>query len=524
MNEKINVKPDTIYLEDLLKDIANGEYKIPKFQRDFVWKTSQILELFDSILNGYPIGSLLFWKTRDYETRDKIGPYTIIKVGSDFRYVLDGFQRISTLFGVLTNPKSFQMETNSPELKNFSIFFDIRENNFSFIRNNRDKKVFSIPLYEIYDNRELFNIFRELDKEDISEADKDEYIDKARNLHDILHKYKLPYVEIKGGDIRSAVQIFSRINSTGTPISEDSMLSALSYNVETGFKLSDSITEFLNSLDVYNFQNLKRDTILNCISNAKGRIYFDVKVEDLLSPDLELFTNNAYIHIRKAVEFLYKELFIIDVRLLPYPTQLIFISEYFRLNPDPTSKQYTELKNWFWVTTYSNYFTSYSLGQQRIAYQVFCDFAKGEHFDGIYKVNNDINFSTAKYPDKLTFTGVRPKALQLFYLKSLIQNGEIQDREGVKEVFISSSPKKDRTPANIILRLSSEFEEDKAKKQLNNFIQASSPELLKQHFITIEMVDLYKENKIDDFISQRETYLKLKESEFVERIGITYTD
>jgi uncharacterized protein with ParB-like and HNH nuclease domain len=524
MNEKISVKPDTIYLEDLLKDIANGEYKIPKFQRDFVWKTSQMLELFDSILNGYPIGSLLFWKTKNYETRDEIGPYTINKVASDFRYVLDGFQRISTLFGVLTNPKNFHMEKNSSELKAFSILFDIRENNFSFIKNKKDKKIFAIPLYEIYDNRELFNIFRELDKEDISDADKNEYIDNARNLHDILHKYKLPYVEIKGGDIRSAVQIFSRVNSTGTPISEDSMLSALSYKVETGFKLSDSITEFLNSLDVYNFQNLKRDTILNSIANAKERIYFDVKIEDLLNPDLESFTNNAYIHIEKAVEFLYKKLFIIDVRLLPYPTQLIFISEYFRLNPDPTSEQCNNLENWFWVTTYSNYFTSYSLGQQRSAYHMFCDFAKGEHPDGIYKVNNDIAFNTARYPDKLNFTGVRSKALQLFYLKSLIENREIPNREGVKEIFISPSSKKDKNPANIILRLSSEFEEDKDKKQLKNFIETSPVKVLNRHFITEEMIDLYKQNKIDDFISKRESHLKSKESEFVKNMGITYTN
>lgn len=339
-----------------------------------------------------------------------------------------------------------------------------------------------------------------------------------------MHKYKLPYVEIKGGDIRSAVQIFSRINSTGTPISEDSMLSALSYKVETGFKLSDSITEFLNSLDIYNFQNLRRDTILNCISNAKERIYFDVKIEDLLNPDLESFTNNAYTHIAKAVEFLYRKLFIIDVRLLPYPTQLIFISEYFRLNPDPTSEQCKNLENWFWITTYSNYFTSYSLGQQRIAYQVFCEFAKGEYPDGIYKVNNDMVFNTAKYPDKLNFTGVRSKALQLFYLKSIIGSNEIQNREGVKEIFISPSSKKDRTPANILLRLSSEFEEDKQKKQLNNFIETSSVKILKQHFIRQEMIDLYKQNKIDVFISQREIYLKSKESEFVKNMEIKYTD
>jgi len=527
MNEKINVKPDTIFLEDLLDDIADGKYKIPIFQRDFVWKSSQMLELFDSILKGYPIGSLLFWKTKGYQTKNEVGPYTIKQEdGEDTKYVLDGFQRISTLFGVLMNPKEHK-DHDSDVLKNYLIYFNINENSFSYVRNKKDKNNFSVPLYEIYDNRELFNIIRGLDREDLTEIEKAEYIDNARNLHSILHKYKLPYVEIKGGDIKSAVEIFSRINSTGTEISEDFMLSALSYNVTTGFLLSDSITEFLNNLNIYNFSDLKRDAILNCISNANGRIYFDVKIEDLLNKklvqNLGSFTNNAYAHIRKAVEFLYKNLLVIDVRLLPYPTQLIFISEYFRLNPDPTLEQRNSLKKWFWVTTYSNYFTLYSLSQQRSAYQEFLCFARGEHDDGIYKVSNDVVFNTPKYPDKLNFTGVRPKALQLFYLSSIVGSSKVQDREGVKEIFISASSKKDRTPANIILRLSSEFEEDKDKKQIDNFIETSSNEVLNQHFITQEMVSLYKDN-LDEFVSKRETCLKSREREFVDKLGIKYTD
>ena len=522
MNNKITVKPDTIFLSELLENIANGDYKIPEFQREFVWNSSQMLELFDSILKGYPIGSLLFWKTKGYKTKDEIGPYIIKEVGNngDIGYVLDGFQRIATLFGVLMNPAHFESIQNNPD-KKFLIFFDAKENDFSRIKNKKSANIFAIPLYKIYDNRELFNFIRELDKEDLADIEKNIYIERARSLHDILHKYKLPFVEIKGGDIKSAVEIFSRINSTGTEISKDFMLSALSYNVESGFLLSDSISEFLNSLNNYNFEDLKRDTILDCISNANERIYFDVTIEDLLKKqDLESFINNAYRHIKEAVNFLYKNLFIIDIRLLPYPSQLIFISEYFRINSNPTDEQIKKLENWFCITTYSNYFTMYSISQQRNAYQTFCEFSRGEHPNGIYKVNDDTPFNTAKYPNRLNFTGVRPKALQLFYLKSIIGNTDIQEKENIKEFFISS--KKDRSPANIILRLSSEFEKSDDNKLLNDFIENSSKETLEKHFITSPMVDLYIHKDENEFISAREQYLKLKENEFVNKIGINY--
>nr|MBA3923167.1 DUF262 domain-containing protein [Nostocaceae cyanobacterium] len=81
-----------------------------------------------------------------------------------------------------------------------------------------------------------------------------------------------------------------------------------------------------------------------------------------------------------------------------------------------------------------------------------------------------------------------------------------------------------RTPANILLRLSSDFEKENQKKQLNVFIETSSIEVLEQHFITQEMVDLYKEDKIDNFISKREDYLKSKESDFVKTMGIRYVN
>ncbi|WP_159786651.1 DUF262 domain-containing protein [Sodalinema gerasimenkoae] len=528
MKNQINVKPDTAFLSDLLNDVAKGKYKIPVFQREFIWKPSQMIELFDSISKGYPIGSLLFWETQGYKTKDTIGPYLIgqeDQEASQANYVLDGFQRISTLFGVLMNPEDFSVDPES-DSKKFVIYFDLESNTFSSVKTKKDNDLLIIPLYKIYDNAQLFDLLRQLDKEkNIPDREKNEYIENARNLQSILMRYRIPYVLIKGGDIKSAVEIFSRINSTGTEISEDFMLSALTYNPDTEFLLSDSITEFLTEINIYNFENIKRSVILNCIANRYGmvfssnKIYFDVPIEDLKNNnfDLKSFSQDVYTCVSKAINFLYKNLFVIDAQLLPYPAQLIFISEYFRVNPNPTREQYASLENWFWITTYSNYFTLYSLSQQRTAYQIFCDFAKGENHDGIYKIND---FTTAKYPDKLTYQGVRPKALRLFYLQSIINGHEVQEKESIKEIFIAS--KRDKAPSNIILRLSSEFEENPENKKVENFMKSADIKILKKHFITEEMLELYQEGRIDDFIEKRGEHLKRKEQEFVRKLGIDF--
>ena len=46
-------KPSIERIESLAKRIVDSDILLPKFQRDFVWKRSQVLELFDSIAKNY---------------------------------------------------------------------------------------------------------------------------------------------------------------------------------------------------------------------------------------------------------------------------------------------------------------------------------------------------------------------------------------------------------------------------------------------------------------------------------------
>jgi len=339
-----------------------------------------------------------------------------------------------------------------------------------------------------------------------------ELIDNAKAITKIFYDYEIPYVEIKGGTIKSAAEIFSRVNSTGTEISEDFMLSALSYNLETNFVFSEEISKFLTNLKKYNFEDLKRDTILYCIANAKDRVYFDVKTEELLEPNLEEMANQAFVQIEKAIQFLYQRLFVLHAKLLPYPTQLIFIANFFRLNPNPSEEQLKKLEDWFWITSYSNYFTLYSLSQQRAAHNTFLEFAQGNHENGIFLLNG--KFNVADFPEKLNFTGVRTKTLQLFLLKSILENQKVQLDETVKEFFIFD--KGDKSPANMLLRLGSEFEIDKSKKEIKNFILHNESSILEKYFINSDIKKLFEQNKSKEFIEARQELIQKTEKQFIK--------
>ena len=52
-------------VEELVSSIRRNEIVIPEFQREFVWNKSRSKELINSLLNEYPVGGILIWKTEN---------------------------------------------------------------------------------------------------------------------------------------------------------------------------------------------------------------------------------------------------------------------------------------------------------------------------------------------------------------------------------------------------------------------------------------------------------------------------
>jgi uncharacterized protein with ParB-like and HNH nuclease domain len=53
------VKPEVVFLEELFEEIKQGKLRSPRFQRPFIWNAEDMRKLFESVVKGYPIGSLL---------------------------------------------------------------------------------------------------------------------------------------------------------------------------------------------------------------------------------------------------------------------------------------------------------------------------------------------------------------------------------------------------------------------------------------------------------------------------------
>src|SRR4051812_25312808 len=57
-------------VEHVLKQIHARNYLMPAIQREFVWGPGQIAKLVDSLMRGYPVGSLLFWNVEPETAND----------------------------------------------------------------------------------------------------------------------------------------------------------------------------------------------------------------------------------------------------------------------------------------------------------------------------------------------------------------------------------------------------------------------------------------------------------------------
>lgn len=417
-------------LKYFLGEFEKGAFQIPSFQRDFLWEIPAILQLFDSIKNRYPIGSIQFWQPAEggevWLDKDvKIGPYKVTKnlIEPKPIFILDGLQRLSSLFGCLINPEKYNKERL--ELiqdvfdEKFRIYYDLEEESFCYLRKNLKPKQYQVPLYVLINTTDFRKYSRQTIEKIEDEYKIDLYLSRADELGNILNDYEIASVDILNATVEEAVEIFWRVNKEGLEISKDWIVNALTNH--SSFKLKDEMDSLIDGLKVYNFNGIKRDILFNCIQSSFGKLSFDVDVVSLIKKDRNGFivtTKKTIISIENAVKFLFENINVLSHKLLPSNWQLIFVVEFFNIIENPTPTQLDELKKWFWITVYSNYFTLIASNPSKRgkAFLQFKNYFRGVENVLIFNDEPNEEISSPKYKFS-TFGSVRFCANVLFQLK-----------------------------------------------------------------------------------------------------------
>lgn len=90
--QRYSVTPHPI--ETLLAWVKSGEIAIPEIQRPFVWDSTKVRNLIDSLYQGFPVGYLIAWRNPNVKLKDGT-------TSAGKRILIDGQQRVTALMAAV---------------------------------------------------------------------------------------------------------------------------------------------------------------------------------------------------------------------------------------------------------------------------------------------------------------------------------------------------------------------------------------------------------------------------------------
>ncbi|OIT16263.1 hypothetical protein BL243_12310 [Ralstonia solanacearum] len=184
-------------------------------------------------------------------------------------------------------------------------------------------------------------------------ADSDELIERSLKLQSVFQEYLVPTVTIAHRDIDEVVEIFRRINSTGTPLGAVDFMRALTWS--QSFDLTSELAELSEYLRQLRF-DLSDETLLKVIAVIAGRAPMPddmLKLRNEPAEQLLVHVETAKRLLHRSIEFLRGNFWFQSSEFLPYEGQILALVKYFmtteRLATTPADE--TELVRWIWAVS-----------------------------------------------------------------------------------------------------------------------------------------------------------------------------
>lgn len=218
---RYNVNNYTV--ESLLSDIKTGSIAIPEMQRPFVWDSSKVRDLIDSLYQGFPVGYIIVWQNPDVKLKD--GTLSLGK-----RVLIDGQQRITAMAAAIVGQ---EVLNDHYKWKRIAIAFNPLEEKFEVANNAILKSNKWIP--DIAPVMEpAFDTFSFV----MDYCKKNDLTDQMSQVNNIINRLRaiqnnsLGVITLDSTlDIDSVTEIFIRINSKGVVLSQaDFAMSKISSN------------------------------------------------------------------------------------------------------------------------------------------------------------------------------------------------------------------------------------------------------------------------------------------------------
>jgi len=298
-------------IRNIISKIEKREWILPGIQRKFVWDTERILNLFDSLMRGYPIGTLMVWKVSKQETIRKIGFFDFLQ---DYRErftekcndykpstdgavysVIDGQQRLNSLYlglkgsyAVKLPRRKWKNAYDSSIQPKMYLYINLCEHlknddsgkfyNFLFMSNStyenlgikkhqwfKVSDILDLPSFD--ESRLDDDDFIEELKKIISNMGINDDLEKKESLKTLKKLYKIIFTSStinyyleEDDELDRVVDIFVRTNSGGVPLAFSDLV--LSVIVSRWSEAGSKIDEIVNIVRTETSISISRDFIL----------------------------------------------------------------------------------------------------------------------------------------------------------------------------------------------------------------------------------------------------------------------
>lgn len=309
----------TITIKEVIQSIDFRKYCLPSIQREFVWDSSQIEALFDSLMRDYPIGSFLYWNVnqvttqeyhQEYQFYEFIGefdenePYNIKKFSlsgnSGITAIIDGQQRFTALYiglkGTYTSKKNGKGRISLKDWKNpqkelyLNIFKPAKNDNnnrneyeFKFLsksESKNDEGHFWFKVGNIYNQNEDF-IGNFLNNNDLLGTKLSELKFPPVTLYKLLevinNKQVINYYKEQEQDLNKILEIFIRANSGGEPLSYPDLLLSTATALWNEKDARYEINKLIKDINIYKKKRIKDFILKSCLALTELDLVFKIK-------------------------------------------------------------------------------------------------------------------------------------------------------------------------------------------------------------------------------------------------------
>lgn len=358
-----------ITIKQALNNIAANDYLLPAIQREVVWSKDQIVRLFDSLMQNYPIGSFLFWDVGTQQSKD----YTFYEFMTDYHElnnrhlkkhtlgsmrkltgVLDGQQRLTALnIGLrgsyadriprtwannpVNYPKTYlYLRLDKPAEENeLGLAYDFRFLTPANASRKDGNPAHWFKVADILDMDKLMGPFHYVSQHDLIGDGLTFPMEALTRLRQLVQDdHVINYFLEPSQDLDKVLNIFIRVNSGGTPLSYSDLLLSIAVAQWKTIDARDVVHGLVDELngigDGFGFSKdivLKAGLMLNDITSIAFRVTnFNATNMTIIEDNWDSVANSLRLATRLLAGFGFSD------RTLPADSVLLPVAYYLKVN------------------------------------------------------------------------------------------------------------------------------------------------------------------------------------------------